>query len=425
MKKLTITLVIDQYGEVTNGTTVTARRLAKMLEEKGHNVRILTSSNIKADNVFVVKPINFPIAKQIIRSQGMQLAIPNKKIMKKAFEGSDIIHFLMPFFLGKSGKKLADKMNIPSSSAFHVQPENITYTIGLGKLQCINNYIYKNFKKFFDKFDHIHCPSEMIKNELEIRNYKSKKHVISNGVTSTFQPKQTEKPENLKDKFIIMMTARLSKEKRQDVLIRAVAESKYKDKIQLVFCGKGPWGKYLSKLDAKLSTNPSIFKFCSQEELIDTINYSDLYVHSSDIDIEAIGCIEAFSCGLVPIISNNKLVATKQFALSENCLFESGKPNDLAKKIDFMFENPDEMKKLKQMYIESANQYKINSCVEQMENMFNQTIEDFKKKQKLVAKLETQKPVEYENTLFQTIKNEENDEVSAEKNEELETKVII
>ncbi len=61
----------------------------------------------------------------------MVFAKPNEEIMRKEFEGQDIIHFYMPFKLSREGVELARKMKIPHTTAFHVQPENITYAVGL------------------------------------------------------------------------------------------------------------------------------------------------------------------------------------------------------------------------------------------------------------------------------------------------------
>lgn len=39
-----ITLVMDQYGAVNNGTTVTTMRLAEVLKKHGHTVRVVAAA---------------------------------------------------------------------------------------------------------------------------------------------------------------------------------------------------------------------------------------------------------------------------------------------------------------------------------------------------------------------------------------------
>ena len=119
-----------------------------------------------------------------------------------------------------------------------------------------------------------------------------------------------------------------------------------------------------------------ILRFFSKPELIDMIAMSDLYVHCADAEIEAISCMEAFCGGLVPVIADSPKSATPQFALDERSLFQAGNSSDLAQKIDYWIEQEDERRRMEKVYSEHGKQYNIDSCVEQMEGMFRQAIEE-------------------------------------------------
>lgn len=374
-----ITLVIDQYGEDNNGTTMTARRLSSVLREHGHEVRILAGECAGDEKLYRTGISHLPILYQVCRSQGMVIAHAKKKIIKEACDGADIVHFLLPFKLSRKAKKYCDKMGIPTMSAFHCQPENVTSTIHLGKSKLANNYVYRRFKKFYDKFTHVHTPSKMMADQLIKHNYKAITHPISNGVSSFFHPIEAVKPESLKDKYVILMIGRYSIEKRQDLIIDAVKKCKYEKKIQIILAGKGPWKGHLESLSKGL-TNPVIFGFYTPEELLKVINYSDLYIHASDAESEAISCIEAFSCGMVPIISDSPLVATNQFSLDEHCLFKNGNSDDLKDKIEFFMDNEDYKDDLKQKYIEYGKEFQLDACVTKLENVFKQVLEEHKEK---------------------------------------------
>ncbi len=371
-----ITLVMDQYGDTSNGTTTTAMRLADIMRKHGHTVRIVTSvENVREENVYVVPERNLPLLNSIVHSQGMKLAKPDKKILTDAITGADIVHFFLPFGLSKAGKSIADKLHIATTAAFHVQPENITYTIKMNKVELVNMLIYKIFEQYYNKFAHIHCPSQMLKDILDGYGYKAKKHVISNGVSDYFVKTDSVRPKELEGQYLILMSGRFSREKRQDLIIEAVAGSKYADDIRLIFCGKGPWKKSLiKKAEALGLKNKPIFKFCDWQELRDTINYCDLYVHASDVEIEAISCMEAFSCGLVPVISDSPMVATKQFALDEKNLFRKGNAEDLRNKIEYFIEHPDEKREYSERYVEYAKNFRVENCVLEMEKMFETAI---------------------------------------------------
>ena len=119
--------------------------------------------------------------------------------------------------------------------------------------------------------------------------------------------------------------------------------------------------------------------FYSEKELIDIINMTDLYIHASDAEIEALGCLEAFRCGVVPVISDSKLSATNQFAIDELNLFEHGNALSLRDRIDYWYEHKVEKEKRSQEYITYSEQYSIDYSVKKLEEMFYEAIRDYKK----------------------------------------------
>lgn len=373
-----ILIVIDQYDNLSNGTTISAKRFVDGLRKNGNEVQILSTGKDE-ENKFVLKTYKFPkVIDKYFKANEMVFAKPDENVMRKVFANQDVIHFYMPFNLARKGVKIAEEMHISHTTAFHVQPENITYAVGLGTNHKINDKIYTYFRSYYNKFRHIHCPSNFIANQLKEHGYTAKLHVISNGVDEDFKFNRKEKPEELKDKIIITMVGRYSPEKRQDVLIEAVKKSKYSDKIQLILGGKGQLYKEYVELSKSLK-NPPIMKFLTKAELIDVLSYTDIYVHSADAEIEAISCLEAIASGNVPIISNSSESATVQFAMDEESLFEHGNSEDLAKKIDYYLDNPKQLEEKRKKYAEFANKFRIENSIKLMEEMFKEEIGDYGK----------------------------------------------
>ena len=373
-----ILIVIDQYDNLSNGTTISAKRFVDGLRKDGNEVQILSTGKDEEDKVSL-KTYKFPkIIDKYFKANEMVFARPDEEVMRNVFKEQDVIHFYMPFRLAKKGVKIAEEMHIPHTTAFHVQPENITYTMGLGTHHHLNDTIYTYFRNYFNKFRHIHCPSNFIANRLKEHGYTAKLHVISNGVGEEFKYNRKEKPEELKDKIVITMVGRYAPEKRQDVLIDAIKKSKYENKIQLILAGKGLCYEQYEKQGENL-TNKPILKFYPKDELVDLLSYTDIYVHSADAEIEAISCLEAIACGNVPIISNSNESATVQFAMDEDSLFEHGNSDDLARKIDYFLDNPKVLEEKRKAYSEFANKFRIENSVKLMEEMFREEIEDYKK----------------------------------------------
>lgn len=374
-----ILIVMDQYDNSNNGTTVSARRFVEGLRKLGHTVYVIGCGK-EEENKYALKEIPLPIGiSGLIHSQGMNFAKPDEEILRQAIEKVDIVHFYMPFFVSQRGLKIAEELNIPHTAAYHVQPENITYSIKLGKNETINDWLYNHYRdKFYNHFTQIHCPSKFIADQLKEHGYTAELNVISNGIGEEFQYHRNVKPEELQDKYVITMVGRYSNEKRQDVLIEGIRKSKYATKIQLILAGKGPKEKAYQKL-GRILPNPPIMRFFTKKDLLDLLGYTDLYVHSSDAEIEAISCMEAFACGNVPVIANSDKSATPQFALHENSLFEQGNSEDLAKKIDFWIENPKLKDEMGKKYAQSAEKYRLEDSIRKIEGMFQNAISDCRK----------------------------------------------
>ncbi|MCI9272795.1 MAG: glycosyltransferase family 4 protein [Clostridiales bacterium] len=374
-----IVLVIDSFDHLNNGTTMTAYRFAEMLKKRGHTVRVVSIGE-EGPGRYPVEEWNLPVAKKIANRQGFAFAKPDPEVFRKAFDGADVAHFLVPLMMECKAAKVAKEMGIPCSGAFHLQPENITYILHLSGWKSLPRWIYRFFYNvFYDRFDHIHCPSKFIADQLTKNGYHAKMHVISNGVDDDFVPAPVPKQPDPNSLYHILMVGRLSPEKRQNILIEAVSQSKYADRIQLHLAGNGPCKSKLIKQGSKLA-HPPIFGFYSKSDLISLIHSCDLYVHASVIEIEAISCMEAFSCGLVPVICNSDQSATPQFALDDRSLFEPDNPKDLAKKIDYWIEHPEEKRRMSQQYAKQGDTYRVEQSILEAEKMFEEVVRDHKKR---------------------------------------------
>jgi len=228
--------------------------------------------------------------------------------------------------------------------------------------------------------DAIHYPTAFIRDYVHRFMKGPIPYTISNGVDMSLfnNKKKTKKPDEYKDKFVIVMSGRLSAEKKQILLLKAVKKCKHQNDIQLIIAGGGPKDKMLKQWAKRhYKKNLPIIKSFQHEDLHNILLSADLYVHTSIIEIEAISCIEALACGLVPIISNSPRSATSKFALLPQSSFTYYSSSDLAHKIDWWIDHPEERQKASQKYAKFAEQFDINICMDQMEQMLIQTKENY------------------------------------------------
>jgi len=395
-----VTLISDIYGERNNGTSITARRMVKSLAERGHEVTVISpykpcDGNLRHPVRYVtLKKRHMPfIGKYIEQKNGVSFAEIDEEKLTENIRRSDVVHFLLPFRVCKAGIKIALEYGIPFTTAFHCQPENITSHMAMMNIESVNRLIYKYFYyNYYRRAMFIHCPSRFIADQLSMNGYKGRKYVISNGVVPVFcKTVQTDRNRQtvqsvpsvpsvpytrdarsdcseFRDKFYILFTGRYAAEKRHDLLIEAVRRSENADRIQLIFAGNGPRKEKIARMGERLPNKP-VLGFYSEDELCGVINSCDLYVHPSDVEIEAISCVEAFTCGLVPVISDSPRSATGQFALTRENLFRHGDAASLAARIDYWISHEEERRELSARYLEYGKNFSIDKCMDNIEIM--------------------------------------------------------
>ncbi len=376
---MVITVVCDVLGEANNGTTIAALNLIRSMRERGHTVRVLCSDqNRKGEpGFYIAQSANLGPLQPYLDKNGVSLSRASSKIVNEAIDGADVVHFMMPFPLGNKAAKLAKKRGLAITAGFHCQAENFTSHIFM-KDSRIANWVFYRFTwaHSYSKCDCIHYPTQFIRDTFEHAiARKTNGYVISNGVNKAFRPEPVERDPKYDGKIVIQFTGRLSKEKTHKVLIDAVNLSKYRDRIQLVFAGIGPLHDKLVKRGQKLK-NPPEFRFFSRQDLVKQLNMADLYVHPAEIEIEAISCLEAIACGLVPVIANSPRSATRYFAIDERNLFHNKDAKDLAKRIDYWIEHPEEKKALAQAYRGFVEQHEYEHCMDRMEQMLSDAVKE-------------------------------------------------
>lgn len=381
-----IVFVLECANILNNGTTATCLRFAKGLKAKGHEVRLVGTTynnpDDAPDDYYPQEPFHFPFFQWLIDKEGFTFCHVDDVSLYYAIKDADLVHLFLPFKLESHARLIAESLGVPVTSAFHLLPQNITSAIHLGWTHGINTILFNSFRRYqYDYTKYVHCPSAMTAREIRLHHYRrSVPVVISNGVnTDFFHPIETQKPKELKGLYVVTAVGRLAHEKRQDLLIKAVAKSKYNDKIQLILCGQGPEKKRYLRLAKKVGlAHPLIIQFCKQDRLREILNWSDLYVHCSDFEIEGISCIEAFACGAVPLIADAHMSATNTFSLDNRCLFHHGSARSLTKRIDYFLDNPLIRMDLRQKYIDNAKNYALPLMIDQFEKMLFTAVEDHK-----------------------------------------------
>lgn len=377
-----ILFVLNNFYTKGNGLVASAQRTVKKLIEAGEEVKVLSAPNKDRNGPqpdFVLEDLHYPLIDGLVQKQGYSFSNADKDVINKAVEWADVVHLDEPFPVQAATAKIAKKLHKPITGTYHLHPENMLASVGLGKEILINWFFFTLWKKtVFDKCDIVQCPTQNVYERLKRHHLRPELRVISNGLVleDLMRKENVTDVEKISDaKYNIITIGRYSSEKNLKTLLKAMKYSKYSQDIQLIIAGQGPKEKSLRKRADKMLKKgyikyPPKFGFYKLEELQKFSSTADLYVHCAYIEVEGLSCMEAIQIGLVPIIAKGKYTATSQFALSDKSIYQQRDPKDLANKIDYWFDHDEDRLKEAKKYIGIGEKYNIDYSITQLRKMF-------------------------------------------------------
>ena len=381
-----ILFILNNYYGHGNGLAASARRTVKALCDAGHEVRVVSGPNSDPNGPkpdYELKWFYFPVFQPIIDAQGYNFASTDKKIIEEAMRWADVVHMEEPMVLEARACRIARRLGKPVTGTYHLHPENVFCSLALGWSKVANYLLLTAWRDLvFNHCSHLQCPTENVRERLERHHFKSKLHVISNGVVPDTCIRPEVPPEDYLDParpLKVLYIGRLSVEKDQPTLIRAIRHSSFADRIQLQFAGLGPKAKKYKRMAMKLYEDGVLkykpeFKFCKKDELRTLAAGADLCVHCATVEVEGLSIMEAMQQGAVPVIAKGKHTGTSQFALSDRSVFQQKNDKELAEKIDWWLSHPKERWEEGKRYAESMKKYNIDKSAEALIEMFKAAI---------------------------------------------------
>lgn len=376
-----VLIVSNNYYLRGNGVCTAVQALRSRLSEKGIDVRVLACENSEASGTqpdYPLKHFKFPIFEPIIEANGYRYPKVDKRIIQEAVEWADVVHLMEGFPLQSTTAHIASDLGKPCVGTYHIFTENITANLEIGYDTFVNRLINKWWSS--SVYNHcicVQCPTDKVKEHLKENGYTSDLRVISNGIelSEPIDPGQ----EYLGKPYRILCTGRLSNEKSQITLLEAMTRSRHSSEIELHFAGNGPYADKIKKAAWKLYDEgilayKPIFGFYKPEELREIAAKSYLYIHCAIVEVEGLSCLEAIQQGTVPIIAESDLSATSQFALDERSLFTARNPKELAERIDWWIEHPEERKVMGRKYSESVKKYDASHSTAMIIEMYEEVI---------------------------------------------------
>ncbi|MBQ4381289.1 MAG: glycosyltransferase [Oscillospiraceae bacterium] len=363
-----ILFIVNNVFARGNGLSASVRRTAELLKARGHQVRICSGGGEGGERAdYPLRDFELPVFGGLVRSQGYSFAAADKKVLAEAIRWADIVHLEEPFWLQMRAAGLAGKLGVPLFATYHLHPENLFASVRLERSRFFNDTCMLFWRNLvFDRCQAVQCPTEKVKKRLERWHFRARLPVISNGISPLAELPAADKPGD--GTYTILCVGRLSREKDQETLLRAMRHSRYAGRIRLVFAGRGPREKQIKALAAELTAEgvlryAPVFGFYDGAELTKLAVNSDLYVHCATVEVEGMGCMDAARTGLVPIIAEGDKTSTSQFALSPESIFPAGDERALAGRIDWWLADDERRKGEALRYRGMDGQYYVEKSV--------------------------------------------------------------
>jgi glycosyltransferase involved in cell wall biosynthesis len=239
---------------------------------------------------------------------------------------------------------LASELNIP-----------LLYTVHGWTFRKNMNFFQRIFRRFSESF--LSNKADVVINVsysdlLTGRNVLGIKNSIEivNGVDPAIFNGKGDKTQKMqfgfeKDDFIIALIARLTDQKDPVTFIRAMEHLKNEEKLKAIIVGDGKLLSELKVLAHKLQLEEKIKFTGSRKDVANILSWTDVYCLPSLWEGMPIGILEAMASGCAVIATD--VTGTKEVVnAGTGLLFTPGDHKTLADRITYLYEHPEEKKRM-------------------------------------------------------------------------------
>lgn len=177
-----VLITTDWYDPVINGVVTSVHTLMKELENRGHEVRVLTLSrnhrSYKEDNIYYAGSAG---AGRIYPEARFRLTVPGKYVRELIQWEPDLIHSQCEFFTFFPARKIARELHIPMIHTYHTIYEDYTHYF-TPKKAWGRNVVRRMTRRLSRQVSGIIVPSEKVFRILEEYSVECPLWVVPSGI---------------------------------------------------------------------------------------------------------------------------------------------------------------------------------------------------------------------------------------------------
>ena len=361
---MNILLVTDQYPPMVGGVPTVVHELAADLAGRGHHVEAAAPSTTGRNgyclqqNVHVHRFASF----EWLGYEGQRISIwpllPMRKLIRR-FD-PDVIHIHSPLVLGRLAQMLGRRWHIPIIATHHFLPVNMLPALAAYPLvaEYAGQAAYAYLVGFYNRCTYTTAPTLTALNLLRTHGLRTPSTAISNGIdVRKFAPgprdphlrQHLQLPQG---QSLVLHVNRLSREKRVEVVLRAIPQ--VRSAAHFVLAGAGPDEARLRKLAEQLgiAQHVSFLGYVQDEDLLALLRESSVFIIASEADLQSLSTMEAMACGL-PVIAANACALPELVHHHENgLLFSPGQSDELARQLDTLLQDEEQRTRMGRASVE-------------------------------------------------------------------------
>lgn len=314
-----ILITTDWYKPIVNGVVTSVLNLKKELEERGHEVRVLTLSrdyhSYEEDGVYYIKSVNLEKIYPNVRA-----VLPHREayIQELIQWNPDVVHSQCEFMTFSYAVKISRKCNCPLLHTYHTIYEDylhylpgtfFQYTKGAA---LEKKMVAKFSKAVLKKTQQVIAPTKKVEELLKNYEVPEPISVIPTGIDlKRFQEVLSKEERNRrrealgisKDSKVLVSIGRLAKEKNlEEILIyfQKLTKEELTFKLKLLIVGDGPDRERLEGIAKTLQLQEKVIftGMVTPEEVAQYYQLGDVFVCASNSETQGITYIEALASGI-------------------------------------------------------------------------------------------------------------------------------
>ena len=302
-----VLITTDWYKPAINGVVTSVCNLREELQQRGHEVKILTLSrtarSYEEEGVIYMGSVN---AGYIYPGARLRVS-PGRELYRGIIEWNpDIVHSQCEFSTFFMAKKIAEECKIPLVHTYHTVYEDYTHYFSPYK-KWGRDMVQFLTRQISEKVDSMIAPSTKIETLLKDYGIHCPVSVIPSGIDLSKYDAQTrtDSRERIRRKYkmdrkttVLLYVGRLAKEKNVEELLE------YQQKVQesgtILIVGGGPYLETLRKKAAELGVTGSVIftGMVSPAEVASYYPAGDLFVSASTSETQGLTYAEALAAGL-------------------------------------------------------------------------------------------------------------------------------